>query len=207
MQVGKLARRKVLIRQPFQIDAVEFRVDPSRRNRVDPDAFGTEVDRHRDRQPVHPGLGSHVGGVVRIAADRFNRADIDNGRFVLRRHMGHDMLGHQKGAAQVDGHDMVPFRGGLLRQRRAGHDAGIVDQNGRRAVGVGHFRDKPHHRCLVGNIQLQGWQAFGVLRLEVADHDARARLRHGLRDRPTDALSRPGHDRNLVFQYLSHPAV
>ena len=83
--------------------------------------------------------------MVRIAADRFNRADIDNGRFALRRHTGHDMLGHQKGAAQVDGHDAIPFRDGLLGQWRAGHDAGIVDQNGRRAVGIGHFPDKLHH--------------------------------------------------------------
>jgi hypothetical protein len=61
-------------------------------------------------------------------------------------------LRHEERSAEVDGEDLVELLVRHLEQEVVTQDAGIVDQNGRRAEGLGDLLDRSVDRVLVGDV-------------------------------------------------------
>ena len=131
--------------------------DEAGRDGVRGDTELAELDRPGLRDALDAGLGS---GVVRLSAVALCRSGRhrDDAAELLFDHVGLHGLRHEESAAEVDGEDLVELLVGHLEQEVVAQDSGVVDQNGRRAEGLGDLLDRSVDRVLVGDV---GFEAEG----------------------------------------------
>ena len=116
-------------------------------------------------------------------------------------------LGHEEGAGEVDGQDLVPVLVGHLEDRLVDRDAGVVDEDVEAAVLVDHLAARcagsrrPSRRCpggcepvslVLGELGLEGLGALAVA--AVAGGDGGALRGEAAADRGADAARAAGDE-------------
>ena len=92
-------------------------IDGARRNRIDADAIGGEIERHRPGQADDRALGGDIGRVAAAAGDRKLRRQRDDRAAALPLHLRHRRARPQPGAADIGAEHRVPI-GGIGGQHR-----------------------------------------------------------------------------------------
>ena len=115
-----------------------------RRDRVDPDAGGSQFARHGPSEPDDPALAGDVGHEGRRSLPHGRGGDVHHFAVALLLHVGRHRPEHEPHAAQVDVDDVVPlFHGpvavtrGRVRRARRREGRRVVDQDVDAAVGRG----------------------------------------------------------------------
>ena len=193
------------------------------------DAGGDGVDPHAARPEFGgPGAGERLDRALGGAVERGERdaeagdpgAEVDDGAAAGLRHRRGERRGEEERRLDVDGVD--PVEGLLvgLRRRRAGEDAGVVDEDVDAAAEFprGLLGQRPTGRRAAVEV---GAQEHGpaALRADPLDHrraarfvaagdrDERALPAERERDLAADVAGRPGDQGRLVLQACAHDAV
>jgi hypothetical protein len=118
------------------------RVDGARRDGVDGDAEGRQLDRHGAGEADDAVLRGDVADAPGHPLQAGDGRDVDDAPGARRRHRRRHRLDATVAAGQVDGDDAFEFLRRLLEERRLLADAGAVDENIDAAEGLMRGR---HH--------------------------------------------------------------
>jgi hypothetical protein len=147
---GDLLRAPQAPQRDLTADAVEdllghrlehLRLDEARRDGVDGEADLVAVELvgllegerglpgQRRREAEEAGLRRGVVRLADVAGLPDDRGDVDNPPRTALDHVLQRGAGHEEGAREVDGQDLVPVLVGHLEDRLVGRDAGVVDED------------------------------------------------------------------------------
>src|SRR5713101_7233111 len=96
-----------------------------RRDRIDADPLGAELDGDRADEPDHAGLGRRVRGPT-VATERRDRGDADDGAPAMADHRGHGRLRSEEHGLEVDTDYAIPLCLGRVEQVLARLDPDVV---------------------------------------------------------------------------------
>ena len=156
----------------------------------------------------HGRLGRGVGYDQWNAEERGHRGHEDDVAVLALDHAGEHRLRKGVGAENMRAHHLLQLRGRGVDRGLLEVHAGVVDQAGDGTVGLRDLRDQRRGLVVLGDVMHHIRGALphplhrgGELRLAPADeHDARARLMHGLRDGEADARAATGDEDMFGFQ-------
>ena len=196
-----------LAKKPLTFGQAQHRcVDEPRRDRVDRDPLGTELEGQRLGEADDTRLGRHVVGHERLPALGARRGDVDDPPPAFLDHVWHDGLTAVERTGETDGKDLVPLLEGDGEERIEPLQAGVVHQDGRPAEAGAHLLHTGVDLGAVGDVDGYadggaagrldlGRRLFGRAAVPIEDSNGGAVSRKPLADRQADTRAAAGHDR------------